>query len=144
MKPESSKKPKKEFLALASKVASLRVEHEFTQYDAAEYLDIHQSAYQRKEAGIHHFKIEELALLAGLFHIPFWEFFWNESDKNVFEKFALQKGYMPTESVNKKIEMLEATLIEKEETIAELRKDKEFLRSRINALQNSMKVDGEE
>lgn len=142
MRPGSSKKPKKEYLALASRVAALRVEHGFTQYDAAAFLNIHQSAYQRKEAGIHHFKIEELVLLAGLFQIPFWEFLWNESNKTSFERFARQKGYMPAEYVSKKFEKLESAMVEKEEIIMELRKDKEFLQSRINALHHEMRVGG--
>lgn len=140
MKPKSSKKPKKELKALASRVAALCMEHGFTQYDTAEFLKINQSAYHRKEAGIHHFQIEELILLAELFHIPFWEFFWNEQNESCFEKFAIQKGYIPAEVISKKLERLELELSQKEGIITELKKDKVFLRCCLYALQNDMEI----
>lgn len=99
-------------------------------------LDISQSAYHRKEAGIYHFKMEELEQLAGLFGVPVWELSWNEKKEESFRQFARQKGYVSENSNRNRVTVLEGALREKEEMITELKKDIEFLRHRIDTLQN--------
>ena len=137
--PHSTKKSKKQFLSLAQRILQYRLQREFTQSDVAAYLGISQAAYSNKETGIHHFHIEELFQLLELFGISIWEFFWDEMQNEAFERFARQKGYVHEESLLKELQMLKMELIRKEEIIAELKQDKEFLCAQLHAKRNNMK-----
>ncbi len=102
-------------LPLASKIVELRKEKCFTQYDAAVALGISQEAYSRKECGYNRFRAEHIVELSKLFNVCILEFFWEETDKEIFKSFLKTKNFLLKPNVKTEIMALKSRVCQLEE-----------------------------